>query len=390
MNQPDMINHPPHYTHGDVECIEAIEAALGPEGFQAYCRGQAIKYAWRVEHKGAPAQDLGKIGWYADRALAARKKTESAKRTVTLEPGVTMQVPEGATSMRWTKDGVTWKEVKLDPQAAPTPVPLAEPGPNEMAMLARCSLTSVAREVSNGKTLTQQGQAYLLETLQAVNDLVNDANVMSGIPIRQEASPRPPMGGMTHDDLTKLLDALDDARTRAGIHAGASHATAVDLISQRLAEAEKSGVALGDLLSAAEVLRRACGFHACMSAAAVVAEAKKIIVMQKTQIRSLDHSEAQLKRMNEEAERIRKTASLASSLTALGVLQVVADLLSKPGALLLAGDGPTDVVRRAGQALAAVAKSVADGRTIPMDSEEGTAIVNTFQAARSLYQQVVL
>jgi hypothetical protein len=38
----DMVNHPPHY-QGKVECIDAIEAALGPDGFAAYCRGNAIK-----------------------------------------------------------------------------------------------------------------------------------------------------------------------------------------------------------------------------------------------------------------------------------------------------------------------------------------------------------
>lgn len=79
----DMVNHPPHYTHGAVECITAIEAALGPVGFQAYCRGVIIKYSWRVEHKGAAAQDLGKIGWYAERARQARASAEFYEDTET-------------------------------------------------------------------------------------------------------------------------------------------------------------------------------------------------------------------------------------------------------------------------------------------------------------------
>ena len=30
--QPDLVNNPPHYTHSkDIECIDAIAAALGPQ-----------------------------------------------------------------------------------------------------------------------------------------------------------------------------------------------------------------------------------------------------------------------------------------------------------------------------------------------------------------------
>lgn len=65
----DMVNHPPHY-QGKVECIDAIETALGGEGFAAYCRGNAIKYAFRAGKKGAAAQDLAKARWYLERAAA--------------------------------------------------------------------------------------------------------------------------------------------------------------------------------------------------------------------------------------------------------------------------------------------------------------------------------
>ena len=41
----DMVNHPPHYqSDNGVECIDAIRAALGRDGFIAYCRGNAMKY----------------------------------------------------------------------------------------------------------------------------------------------------------------------------------------------------------------------------------------------------------------------------------------------------------------------------------------------------------
>ncbi len=65
----DMVNHPPHY-QGKVECIDAIEAALGNEGFAAYCRGNAIKYAFRAGKKGDAAQDIAKAAWYLNRVQA--------------------------------------------------------------------------------------------------------------------------------------------------------------------------------------------------------------------------------------------------------------------------------------------------------------------------------
>lgn len=65
--KPDPVNHPSHYTQGGIECIDAIEAALGREGFIAFLRGQVIKYQWRLGHKDAPAQDNAKASWYAAR-----------------------------------------------------------------------------------------------------------------------------------------------------------------------------------------------------------------------------------------------------------------------------------------------------------------------------------
>ena len=65
----DMVNSPPHY-QGKVECIDAIEAALGPDGFAAYCRGNAIKYSFRAGRKGDAAQDLAKAAWYLQRVTA--------------------------------------------------------------------------------------------------------------------------------------------------------------------------------------------------------------------------------------------------------------------------------------------------------------------------------
>ena len=64
----DPVNHPSHYTFGAIECVDAIRAALGDEAFVAYCRGQAIKYAWRSGQKAPTAEDLRKGAWYLTRA----------------------------------------------------------------------------------------------------------------------------------------------------------------------------------------------------------------------------------------------------------------------------------------------------------------------------------
>ena len=60
----DLVNHPPHYTQGGIECIEAIQAALTQDQFRGYCKGQVIKYIWRAEHKGNPVEDMRKANWY--------------------------------------------------------------------------------------------------------------------------------------------------------------------------------------------------------------------------------------------------------------------------------------------------------------------------------------
>lgn len=65
----DAVNHPPHYTQAGIECIDAIKAALGADGFHAFCKGQVIKYLWRAEHKGNRVQDLLKAQWYMEKLI---------------------------------------------------------------------------------------------------------------------------------------------------------------------------------------------------------------------------------------------------------------------------------------------------------------------------------
>lgn len=50
--EADNVNRPAHYTAGSIECIDAIRAALTPEEFRGYCKGNVIKYVWRERLKG--------------------------------------------------------------------------------------------------------------------------------------------------------------------------------------------------------------------------------------------------------------------------------------------------------------------------------------------------
>ncbi len=66
----DMINHPPHYAGGKVECIEFAEQ-LG------FCMGNAFKYVWRSGKKGGAEkeiEDLQKALWYVRRAKKQKKQ----------------------------------------------------------------------------------------------------------------------------------------------------------------------------------------------------------------------------------------------------------------------------------------------------------------------------
>jgi hypothetical protein len=67
----DAVQRPAHYAASDIECIDAIAAALGPDAFIAYCRGNAMKYAWRTGKKANADEDLRKGAWYLNKAADA-------------------------------------------------------------------------------------------------------------------------------------------------------------------------------------------------------------------------------------------------------------------------------------------------------------------------------
>lgn len=68
-----IVNSPPHYKQGDVECIEAIKAATG-DGYQGYLQGNIMKYIWRYRAKGQAINDLKKAEWYLKELIVDEQK----------------------------------------------------------------------------------------------------------------------------------------------------------------------------------------------------------------------------------------------------------------------------------------------------------------------------
>ena len=65
----DNVNHPEHYTSGGIECIDAIQAALTPEEFRGFLKGNVLKYTWRERMK-AGKESLQKAEWYLKKLIS--------------------------------------------------------------------------------------------------------------------------------------------------------------------------------------------------------------------------------------------------------------------------------------------------------------------------------
>lgn len=67
----DMVNNPPHYNNGQIECIVYLRDNLGT-GFSYYCEGNVKKYLHRWRHKGQAVQDLEKAQWYLAKLIESQ------------------------------------------------------------------------------------------------------------------------------------------------------------------------------------------------------------------------------------------------------------------------------------------------------------------------------
>ena len=64
----DMVNRPPHYTHGQYECINVMIDNFGKEAVKHFCLLNAFKYVWRSDYKNG-VEDVKKAMWYLDKWL---------------------------------------------------------------------------------------------------------------------------------------------------------------------------------------------------------------------------------------------------------------------------------------------------------------------------------
>jgi hypothetical protein len=70
----DNVNHPSHYTQGNIECIEAIaEATKQLQGIEAVATANVIKYVWRWKFKNG-IEDLRKAQWYLNHLIELQTK----------------------------------------------------------------------------------------------------------------------------------------------------------------------------------------------------------------------------------------------------------------------------------------------------------------------------
>lgn len=76
IKQHDDINHPSHYTQGNIEVIDYIEdKKLG------YRLGNVVKYVSRAGHKDDAIKDLKKARWYLNREIAKREEHDKSRAT---------------------------------------------------------------------------------------------------------------------------------------------------------------------------------------------------------------------------------------------------------------------------------------------------------------------
>ena len=70
----DMVNQPPHYTKGNIETIDIMEAKATPEEFKGHLKLTALKYLTRAGHKESELQDAKKTQWYVNKWVKTLEK----------------------------------------------------------------------------------------------------------------------------------------------------------------------------------------------------------------------------------------------------------------------------------------------------------------------------
>ena len=71
----DPVDHPSHYTHGSMECIDAMVETQGKNAVQHFCICNAFKYLWRWRGKNG-TEDIKKAAWYLNKAIQLEESEE--------------------------------------------------------------------------------------------------------------------------------------------------------------------------------------------------------------------------------------------------------------------------------------------------------------------------
>jgi len=71
-DEVDLVNSPPHYNVGGIECIDAILSATN-HNKEGYLQGNILKYVWRYDYKGG-LEDLEKAQWYLNKLIEVYKE----------------------------------------------------------------------------------------------------------------------------------------------------------------------------------------------------------------------------------------------------------------------------------------------------------------------------
>ena len=70
----DMVNCPQHYTRGNMETIDIMEAKSTPQEFKGHLKLTALKYLTRAGHKESELQDAKKTQWYVNKWVKTLEK----------------------------------------------------------------------------------------------------------------------------------------------------------------------------------------------------------------------------------------------------------------------------------------------------------------------------
>lgn len=62
------VNHPIHYTQGNIECIDAMIAAYGNKVVSDFCKCNVFKYTFRSQIK-QPKESMEKAKWYLEKYM---------------------------------------------------------------------------------------------------------------------------------------------------------------------------------------------------------------------------------------------------------------------------------------------------------------------------------